>query len=120
MWRRLFATVVVVALTACTDAAILGPDSIDERETAGDTALFCQAWPQARRTVVNVIEGEESRLDWHDSALSLDQAMEEYDGTVPVEIRADWDRVYDTYLRVSDLAFTTGSVKACYEPTTLR
>jgi hypothetical protein len=34
--------------------------------------------------------------------------MEEYDRAVPVEIRADWDLAYDTYVRVSDLAFTTG------------
>ena len=104
----LLATVAVVALTACTDAAILGPDSTDEGETAGNTALFCRAWREARRTAVNVVEGEESRFDWYNSARALDEAMEEYDGTVPVEIRSEWDRVYDTYWRVSDLMFTTG------------
>ncbi len=104
----LMVTVAAVALTACTDAAILGPDSENEGETAGNTALFCRAWPEARLTVVNVIEGDEPRFDWYDSALSLDQVMEEYDSAVPVEIRADWDLVYDTYVRVSDLAFTTG------------
>ncbi|MEA3509809.1 MAG: hypothetical protein U9R51_00085 [Actinomycetota bacterium] len=104
----LFVTVAAVALTACSDAAILGPDQGAKTETAGNTALFCRSWPEARRTVVNVIEGDESRFDWYDSALSLDQVMEENDRAVPVEIRADWDLVYDTYVRVSDLAFTTG------------
>jgi hypothetical protein len=104
----LVVTVAAVALTACTNAAILGPDSNNEGETAGNTALFCRAWPEARRTVANAIEGDEPRFDWYDSALSLDQVMEEYDRAVPVEIRAEWDRAYDTYVRVSDLAFTTG------------
>ncbi len=112
----LLVTVAVVALTACTDAAILDPDLTTEGETAGNTALFCRAWPEARRTVVNVLEGDEPRFNWDNTALSLDQAMEQYDGAVPVEIRADWDRVYDTYVRVSDLVFTTGFGESVLRP----
>jgi hypothetical protein len=58
----LMVTVAAVALTACTNAAILGPDSDTGGETAGNTALFCRAWPEAKRTVIDVLEGEDQRF----------------------------------------------------------
>ena len=102
----LLVTVAVVALTACTDAAILGPDPGNETETAGNTALFCRAWPEARRTVVNVIEGEDQRFHDAASAGVVDETMATYDRAVPVEIRAEWDRLYNTYTKASDLLST--------------
>ncbi len=104
----LLVTVAVVALTACTDAAILDPDLGTETETAGNAALFCRAWPEARRTVVNVLEGEDQRFHHAQSAGVVDEAMAQYDRAVPVEIRAEWDRLYDTYTKASDLLSTVG------------
>ncbi len=101
-------TVAAVALTACTDAAILDPDSDNEGETAGNIALFCRAWPEARRTVVNVLEGEDQRFQDGRSAAAVDETMRGYDRTVPSEVRADWNRLYDTYNRTSDLVFSAG------------
>jgi hypothetical protein len=104
----LLVTVAVVALTACTDAAILDSDSTAEGETAGNAALFCRAWPEARRTVINMIEGEDQRFRDAQSAGIVDETMAEYDRAAPAEIRADWDRLYDVYSRTSDLIFTVG------------
>ncbi|MEA2010236.1 MAG: hypothetical protein U9N78_05990, partial [Actinomycetota bacterium] len=104
----LLVTVAAVALTACTDAAILGPDSSAEGDTAGNTALFCRAWPEARRTVVNVLEGEDQRFHDAASAGIVDETMVQYDRAVPSEIRTEWDRLYTIYTRASDLMFTAG------------
>ncbi|MEA2022777.1 MAG: hypothetical protein U9N79_00650 [Actinomycetota bacterium] len=104
----LLVTVAVVALTACTDAAILDPDLGDETETAGSTALFCRAWPETRRILIATFEGEERRLEEYHSAAALDESMEEYDRNVPAGIRGHWDVAYDAYTRVSDLMFTVG------------
>ena len=104
----LLVTVAVVALTACTDAAIIGPDSTAEGETAGNTALFCRAWPEAQRTVFTLIDGEDQRFQDARNAGSVDEAMAGYDRAAPAEVRADWDRLYDVYTRASDLMFTVG------------
>ncbi|MCL1692517.1 MAG: hypothetical protein M3096_02425 [Actinomycetia bacterium] len=104
----LMVTVAAVALTACTDAAILGPDSDNEGETVGNTALFCRAWPEARRTVVNVLEGEDQRFQDAGGAAVVDETMAQYDRAVPSEIRTEWDRLYAIYTRASDLVFTAG------------
>jgi hypothetical protein len=104
----LMVTVAAVALTACTNAAILGPDSDNEGEMAGNTALFCRAWPEAKRTVIDMLEGEDQRfLDARNAAV-VDDTMATYDRAVPSEIRTEWDRFYDTYTRASDLTFTVG------------
>ncbi len=104
----LMVTVAAVALTACTNAAILGPDSDNEGETAGNTALFCRAWPEAKRTVIDMLEGEDQRFQDARNAAVVDDTMATYDRAVPSEIRTEWDRFYDTYTRASDLTFTVG------------
>ncbi len=104
----LMVTVAAVALTACTNAANLGPDSDNEGETAGNTALFCRAWPEAKRTVIDMLEGEDQRFQDARNAAVVDDTMATYDRAVPSEIRTEWDRFYDTYTRASDLTFTVG------------
>src|SRR5665811_1617541 len=104
----LLVTVAAVALSACTDAAIIDADPDIEGETAGNTALFCRAWPEARQTVVDMFEGGDQRFDYADPALAIDRTMEAYDRAAPLVIRAEWDRVYAAYTRTSDLNFTTG------------
>ena len=104
----LLVTVAVVALTACTDAAIIDSGSTSEGETAGNTALFCRAWPEAQRTVVDMFEGEDQRFQDARNAAVVDDTMATYDRAVPSEIRTEWDRFYDTYTRASDLTFTVG------------
>ena len=104
----LMVTVAAVALTACTNAAILGPDSDNEGDTAGNTALFCRAWPEARRTVTNMLEGEDQRFREAASAGVVDETLAQYDRAVPSEIRTEWDRLYAIYTSASDLIFTAG------------
>jgi hypothetical protein len=108
MRRWLLVTVAAVALSACTNTAIIDADPYVEGETAGNTALFCRAWPEARRTVINMLEGEDQRFQDARSAGSVDETMAGYDRAAPAEVRTDWDRLYGVYTRASDLIFTVG------------
>ncbi len=119
----LLVTVAAVALTACNDAAILGPDSTDEGETAGNTALFCRAWPDARETILGTVSGATSFDLLGDRTVGLDRnfvdsdaALAAVDRAVPAEVRAEWDRAYEAYARVSDLLFVTGYTEGAIRP----
>jgi hypothetical protein len=119
----LLVTVAAVALAACTDAVILDSDPAAQGETAGNTALFCRAWPDARTTIVGAVSGSTSfdllgdrsvALDWN--FVDSDAALAEVDRVVPGEVRADWDRAYGAYARVSDILFVTGYTEGAIRP----
>ena len=119
----LLVTVAVVALTACTDAAILDPDPAAQGATAGNTALFCRAWPEARSTILGAVSGTTSLDVLGDQTVGLDRnfvdsdaAMADIDGVVPAEVRSEWDRAYEAYARVSDLLFVTGYTEGAIRP----
>ncbi|MFV9673051.1 MAG: hypothetical protein ACNYZH_07465 [Acidimicrobiia bacterium] len=119
----LMVTVAAVALTACTDAAILGSDSDSEGETAGNTALFCRAWPEARSTIVGAVSGTTSFDLLGDRSVGLDRNFVDSDATladvdrvVPAVVRAEWGRAYEAYARVSDLLFVTGYTEGVFRP----
>ncbi|MEA3501248.1 MAG: hypothetical protein U9R47_00620, partial [Actinomycetota bacterium] len=120
---RWWLLVTVVALTACTDAAILDPDSVEEGETAGNSALFCRAWPDARETILGAVNGSASFDVLGDQSVGLDRnfvdsdaTLADVDSSVPAEVRAEWDRAYEAYARVSDLLFVTGYTEGVIRP----
>jgi len=119
----LMVTVAAVALTACTNAAILGPDSDNEGDTAGNTALFCRAWPDARETILGAVSGATSFDLLGDQTIGLDRNFVDSDATlvridraVPAEVRTEWDRAYGAYAGVSDLLFVTGYTEGVIRP----
>ncbi|MCL1599221.1 MAG: hypothetical protein M3094_08560, partial [Actinomycetia bacterium] len=100
--------VAFIALAACTNTSAGGVDVESASKSEGDSALFCRGWAQARQTIIDTIAGEEGRLEWYESAESLDAAMAEYDRHAPPEIRGEWATAYDVYTKLSDIRFTTG------------
>jgi hypothetical protein len=100
--------VVFIALAGCTNTSAADPAVSSAADSEGSSALFCRGWDEARHTIVDTINGEESRLDWYDSAKALDRAMSEYNEYAPPDIRSEWATAYDVYTKLSDIRFTTG------------
>ena len=100
-------TVAAVALSACAGVETTAGGATGTMPE-GNVALFCRAWPDAQRTVVDVLEGEDQRLFDDRSAAIVDETMAGYDRAAPPEIRADWNRLYDAYTKASDLTHTVG------------
>lgn len=110
LWIRSSSILLVafVALASCTNTSAADLDASAALNSEGNAAFFCRGWDEARRTITDTINGEESRLDWYESAKALDRAMAEYSEYAPPDVRSEWAAAYDVYTKLSDIRFTTG------------
>ncbi|GMQ94168.1 MAG: hypothetical protein BMS9Abin12_1652 [Acidimicrobiia bacterium] len=112
-----------VALAACTSVGSAGSEVSTESEVQGNVALFCRAWPDARTTILGAVSWTTSFDLLGDRSVGLDRnfvdsdaALADVDRTVPADVRAEWDRAYEAYARVSDLLFVTGFTDGAIRP----
>ncbi len=106
---RMWATVTVcaIAISGCADIGSAGSEVGTEPAPLGNTARFCQVWPDARVKLLTVATGEETFV-YQVEEIKTSRFLSDVDSLVPLENRDAWDQAYAIYVMNTDLGFVTG------------